>query len=135
MQRLKVTTLIPSNQAELTVNADCVRYNSSTERSFQQLSAIVPNDNELTFRNSFAVSSNIQIDVYLDKQTVTKSSFLVAFFTRTCHVIFMKTIAYVTVNLNKRHELFDLLLSTSTFGDSTADRKQKFGMTISNYNR
>ena len=92
MQLLKVTTLIPSNQSELTVNADCVRNNSSSERLFQQLSAIIPNDNELTFRNSFAVSSNVQIDMYLDKQTVTKSSFLVAFFTRTCYVIFTKTI-------------------------------------------
>ena len=70
----------------------------------------------------------MQIDIYLDKQTVNNSflvafftctcyvilmktiaydkqtvnnSFLVAFFTRTCHVILMKTIAYVTVTLNK----------------------------------
>ena len=57
----------------------------------------------------------MQIDIYLDKQTVN-NSFLVAFFTRTCHVILMKTIAYVTVTLNKniieRHELFDSLFST-----------------------
>ena len=80
------------------------------------------------------MSSNIQIEIYFDKQTVT-NSFLVAFFTRTCHVIFMKTIAYVTVTLNKRHELFDLLLSTATFDDSAANRKQTFWMTISSYNR
>ena len=57
----------------------------------------------------------MQIDIYLDKQAVN-NSFLVAFFTRTCHVILMKTIAYVTVTLNKniieRHELFDSLFST-----------------------
>ena len=35
-----------------------------------------------------------------DKQTVN-NSFLVAFFTRICHVILIKTIAYVTVTLNK----------------------------------
>ena len=57
----------------------------------------------------------MQIDIYLDKQTV-KNSFLVAFFTRTCHVLLIKTIAYATVTLNKniieRHELFDSLFST-----------------------
>ena len=57
----------------------------------------------------------MQIDIYLDKEAVN-NSFLVAFFTRTCHVILMKTIAYVTVTLNKniieRHELFDSLFST-----------------------
>ena len=57
----------------------------------------------------------MQIDIYLDKQTVN-DSFLVAFFTRTCHVILMKTIAYVTVTLNKniikRDKLFDSLFST-----------------------
>ena len=56
----------------------------------------------------------MQIDIYLDKQTVN-NSFLVASFTRTCHVILMKAIAYVTVTLNKniieRHELFDSLFS------------------------
>ena len=55
----------------------------------------------------------MEIHIYLDKQTI---SFLVAFFTGTCHVILMKTIAYVTVTLNKniieRHELFDSLFST-----------------------
>ena len=57
----------------------------------------------------------MEIDIFLDKQTVN-NSFLVAFFTRTCHVLLMKTIAYVTVTLNKniieRHELFDSLFST-----------------------
>ena len=70
----------------------------------------------------------MQINIYLDKQTVNNSfplefftrtchviliktiacdkqtvnnSFLAPFFTRTCHVILMKTIAYVTVTLNK----------------------------------
>ena len=56
----------------------------------------------------------MQIDIYLDKQTVN-NSFLVASFTGTCHVIPMKTIAYATVTLNKniieRHELFDSLFS------------------------
>ena len=56
----------------------------------------------------------MQIDIYLDKQTVN-NSFLVAPFTRTCRVILMKTIAYVTVTLNKniieRHELLDSLFS------------------------
>ena len=56
----------------------------------------------------------MQINIYLDKQTV-KNSFLVASFTLTCHVILMKTIAFVTVILNKniieRHELFDSLFS------------------------
>ena len=56
----------------------------------------------------------MQIHIYLDKQTVN-NSFLVAFFTRTCHVILMKTIAYITVTLNQniieRHELFDSLFS------------------------
>ena len=57
----------------------------------------------------------MQIDIYLDKQTVN-NSFLVAFFKRTCYVILMKTIPYVTVTLNKniieRDELFDSLFST-----------------------
>ena len=56
----------------------------------------------------------MQIDIYLDKQTVN-NFFLVASFTRTCHVILMKTIDYVTVTLNtniiERHELFDSLFS------------------------
>ena len=56
----------------------------------------------------------MQIDIYLEKQTVN-NSFLVASFTRTCHGILMKAIAYVTVSLNKniieRHELFDSLFS------------------------
>ena len=54
----------------------------------------------------------MQIDIYLDKQTVN-NSFLVASFIRTCHVILMKTIAYVTLNKNiiERHELFDSLFS------------------------
>ena len=83
----------------------------------------------------------MQINIYLDKQTVN-NSFLVAFFTRTCHVILMKTIAYVTVTLNKniieRDKLFDSLFSivkAVTFGDIIAERKQWVWMTISNYNR
>ena len=60
------------------------------------------------------MSRNMQIDIYLDEQTVN-NSFLVAFFTSACHVILMKIIAYVTVTLNKniieRHELFDSLFS------------------------
>ena len=56
----------------------------------------------------------MEIDIYLDKKTVN-NSFLVASLTSICHVIFMKTIGYVTVTLNKniieRHELFDSLFS------------------------
>ena len=76
---------LPSYSSNLTVNVDCVRNNSSSELLSQQLSAIVPDDNKLTFKNN-CLSSNMQIDVYLDKQTVN-NLFLVAFFTRTCHVI------------------------------------------------
>ena len=83
----------------LTVNVDCVRNNSSSELLSQQLSAIVPGDNELIFKNNVCLSSNMQIDIYLDKKTVN-NSFLVPSFTRTCHVILMKTIAYVTITLN-----------------------------------
>ena len=36
----------------------------------------------------------MQIDIYLDEQTIVNNSFLVAFCTRTCHVILMKTIVY-----------------------------------------
>ena len=85
----------------------------------------------------------MQIDIYLDKQTVN-NSFLVAFFMRTCHVTLMKTIAYVTVTLNKniineRHELFDCFpqkyKGVAAFGDIITGRKQWVWMTISNYNR
>ena len=41
----------------------------------------------------------MQIDIYFDKQTVN-NLFLVAFFTRTCHVILMKTIAYDKQTVN-----------------------------------
>ena len=60
-----------------------------------------------------------------NKQSITRS------WLNFSHV--MKTIAYVTVTLNKniieRHELIHCL-----FGDIIADRKQWVCMTISNYN-
>ena len=108
---------------------------SSFPPSFQTTS------NELTFKNNCICRAICRLIIAYDKQTVN-NSFLVAFFTRTCHVILMKTIAYVTVTLNKniieRHKLFDSLFSTIikiravSFGDMIADRKQWVWMTISN---
>ena len=101
---------LSSYLSDLTVNVDCIRNNSSSELLSQQLSAIIPD-----FQKQLCLSSNMLIDIYPDKQTVN-NLYLVAFFTRTCHVLLMKTIAYVTVTLNKniieRHELFDSLFST-----------------------
>ena len=63
---------LPSYSSDLTVNVDCVRNNSSSELLSQQLSAIVPDDNQLTFKNNFVCRAICKLTSTLtNKQSIT----------------------------------------------------------------
>ena len=94
------------------------------------------------FQKQLCLSSNMQIEIYLDKQTVN-NSFLVAFFTRTCHVILMKTIAYDKQTVNNSflvafftHTCHVILMKTIayvtvTFNKNIIERHALFGSLFS----
>ena len=64
---------LPSYSSDLTVNVDCVRNNSSSELLSQQLSAIVPDDNQLTFKNNCVCRAICKLTSTLtNKQSITR---------------------------------------------------------------
>ena len=89
---------LPSCSSDLAVNVDCIKNNSSSELLSQQLSAIVPNDNELTFTNNCVCRAICKLTSALTNKT-GNNLFLVAVFTHTCHVTLTKTIAYAGLSL------------------------------------
>ena len=132
---------LPSYSSDFTVNVDCETNNSSSELLSQRLSAIVQTIMTCLSETAVFVEQYANC-IYLDKQTVN-NSLLVAFFTRTCHVMLIKTIAYVTVTLNKTFlNVMNSLIyffpqkykRAKTLGDIIAGRKQWVWMTIGNCN-
>ena len=63
---------LPSYSSDLKVNVDCVRNNSSSELLSQQLSAIVPDDSELTFKNNCVCRAICKLTSTLNKQSITR---------------------------------------------------------------
>ena len=64
---------LPSYSSDLTVNVDCVRNNSSSELLSQQLSAIVPGNNELIFKNNCVCRAICKLTSTLtNKQSITR---------------------------------------------------------------
>ena len=64
---------LPSCSSDLAVNVDCVKNNSSSELLSQQLSAILPNDNELTFTNNWVCRAICKLTSTLtNKQSITQ---------------------------------------------------------------
>ena len=109
---------------------------SSFPPSFQTTS------NELTFKNNCICRAICRLIIAYDKQTVN-NSFLVAFFTRTCHVILMKTIAYDKQTVNNSflvafftHTCHVILMKTIayvtvTFNKNIIERHALFGSLFS----